>query len=316
MEIEPDTEKFGRIGVLMGGPSSEREISLKSGRAVFQALTQLGLDAVAIDIVTADPGENIRLLRAQAIRTAFIALHGCFGEDGQVQRLLEGMGIPYTGSAPDSHRLALDKTLAREVFMRSGLKVPDCAVVTKGKVPDAAGIRSLGLPLAVKPATQGSSIGLSVIDTLESLGPALERAFAYDGKVLVEQYIKGRELTVGILGNAPLPVIEIVPKRRFFDFEAKYQQGMTEYIIPAETPPETAVRAQRVAQAAHAALGCAGCSRTDIMLAAGTGELFILEVNTIPGMTSTSLLPKAARMTGIEFPDLCLRLLQSAYEKK
>ncbi len=300
----------------MGGPSSEREISLKSGAAVVQALTQAGVEAVAVDITTADPAENEKLIRSLAVDLAFIALHGCFGEDGQVQRLLEKMGVPYTGSGPEAHRLALDKTLARGVFARRGLKVPGGMVAEKGKLPDAALLGKLGLPLVVKPATQGSSIGLSIIDSVDALGAALERAFAYDGKVLLEQYIKGKELTVGVLGEKALPVIEIVPRNRFFDFEAKYQHGMTEYIVPARITEEAAAAAQRCALEAHTALGCAGCSRTDIMQEEGSGALYVLEVNTIPGMTSTSLLPKAARNIGIEFPDLCLMLLESAYEKK
>ena len=306
---------YGKIGVLMGGPSSEREISLKSGTGVFEALRGLGLDVVAVDVTTADLRANAELFRSHSIRCAFVALHGCFGEDGQVQGLLEEMGIPYTGSSPDAHRRALDKAQAREVFLKRGLRVPDCVVVEKGADIDRARIEKLGLPLVIKPATQGSSIGLSIIDSFDAFDPALRDAFAYDRKVLVERYVKGRELTVGILQEKPLPVIEIVPKSRFFDFEAKYQSDATEYIVPARVSPETAFRAQEIALEAHRALGCSGCSRTDIMMDE-SGGLFVLEVNTIPGLTSHSLLPKAAKNVGIEFPELCLRLLESAYEKK
>jgi len=300
----------------MGGPSSEREISLKSGKGVCEALRGLGLDVTAVDVTTADLKENAELIRSRAINCAFIALHGCFGEDGQVQGLLEGLRIPYTGSSPAASRRALDKAQAREVFLRAGLKVPECVVVEKdGAAPDRERIAKLGMPLVIKPATQGSSIGLSIIDSPDAFDRALQDAFAYDRKVLVERYVKGRELTVGILQEKPLPVIEIVPKSRFFDFEAKYHSAVTEYIVPARISPEAAVRAQETALAAHRALGCSGCSRTDIMLDEA-GGMFVLEVNTIPGLTATSLLPKAAKNVGIGFPELCVRLLESAYEKK
>ncbi|MGE5308448.1 MAG: D-alanine--D-alanine ligase [Deltaproteobacteria bacterium] len=312
MEIK---RKYGRIGVLMGGPSSEREISLKSGRGVLEALKGLGLDAVSVDVTTADRQQNLALLRSSGIQCAFIALHGCFGEDGQVQRLLEELRIPYTGSSPDAHRIALDKSLAREAFILAGIRVPDCVVVRKGEAHIKDRAMALGLPLVIKPATQGSSIGLSIIDSIGALDRALTEAFTYDGVVLVEQYIKGRELTVGVLKGAPLPVIEIVPKNRYFDFEAKYSHGMTEYVIPARISDEAARRAQLAALNAHRCLGCAGCSRTDIIMDA-EGGLFVLEINTIPGLTATSLVPKAARTAGIEFPALCLELLESAYEKK
>lgn len=313
MEMKRD---YGRIGVLMGGPSSEREISLKSGKGVCEALGGLGLDVTAIDVTTADLKENAELIRSRAIRCAFIALHGCFGEDGQVQGLLEELRIPYTGSSPAASRRALDKAQAREVFLRAGLKVPACVVVERaGAAPDRERIAGLGMPLVIKPATQGSSIGLSIIDSPDAFDRALQDAFAYDRTVLIEQYVKGRELTVGILQEKPLPVIEIVPKSRFFDFEAKYHSAATEYIVPARISPEAAARAQETALAAHRALGCSGCSRTDIMLD-DAGGLFVLEVNTIPGLTATSLLPKAAKNVGIGFPELCVRLLESAYEKK
>jgi D-alanine-D-alanine ligase len=319
MEIKEASmkRKFGRIGVLMGGTSSEREISLKSGKAVFQALTQLGLDVAPVDIMSTDREENTRLLHSRDIEVAFIALHGSYGEDGQVQQLLEELRIPYTGSSPFAHRSALDKTRARAIFSGAGLRVPEGIVIEKGAAVDSGAISALGMPLVIKPANQGSSIGLSIIEDAGALKDALALAFSYDRKVLVEKYIKGRELTVGVLGEEALPVIEIVPKRRFFDFEAKYaSNGMTEYVVPAQIPVAAALQAQRQALAAHRSLGCAGCSRKDLILAEEGGDIFVLEVNTIPGLTSTSLLPKAARTNGIEFPALCLRLLESAYEKK
>jgi D-alanine-D-alanine ligase len=307
---------YGRIGVLMGGPSSEREISLQSGGQVMEALKGLGLDAVRIDIKSADPRENARLLRSAGIGCAFISLHGSYGEDGGVQGLLEELHIRYTGSDPAASRRALDKVEAREVFLRNGLDVPRAFTVRKGD--EASGLKEaelFGLPLVVKPPTQGSSIGLSIIDTFDAMESALREAFAYGETVLVEQYIKGRELTVGILEGKALPVIEIVPKNRFFDYEAKYGEG-TEYVVPAPVTPETALRAQRDALTAHRSLGCAGCSRSDFIFDEASGRMYVLEVNTIPGLTSHSLLPKAARTAGIEFPQLCLKLLESAYEKE
>ena len=312
MEIKRD---YGRVGVLMGGPSSEREISLKSGNAVFSALLGLGIDAVAIDITSADRAAVESLIGSQKIDRAFIALHGCFGEDGQIQQLLEGMRIPYTGSGPAASRSALDKESSRSVFIKHGLPVPECVICRRGRDLPYQAILSLGFPVVVKPATQGSSIGLSIIDTQEELQPALSAAFGYDEKVLAEKYVKGRELTVSVLGGKALPVIEIVTKRRFFDFEAKYQQGLTEYIAPARLDPGIARRCQELAVACHRALGCGGCSRTD-MIMDDSGAIFLLETNAIPGLTATSLLPKAAKLEGMDFPGLCLTLLDSAYEKK
>jgi D-alanine-D-alanine ligase len=313
--MEMKNKDYGRVGVLMGGPSSEREISLKSGTAVFKALSELGLDAVAIDITSADSRATESLIASQKIDCAFVALHGCFGEDGQIQRLLEGMRIPYTGSGPAASRTALDKDSSRTVFIEHGLPVPDCVICRRGRDLPFQSILSLGFPVVVKPATQGSSIGLSIIDNKEELQPALSAAFEYDEKVLAEKYVKGRELTVSVLQEKALPVIEIIPKRRFFDFEAKYQQGLTEYILPARLDPGVARRCQDLAVACHRALGCRGCSRTDMIMDA-SGAIFLLETNTIPGLTATSLLPKAAKLEGMDFPRLCLRLLDSAYEKK
>lgn len=306
---------IGRIGVLMGGPSSEREISFKSGKAVVEALQSQRVDTVSIDIHTDSIDENAARIKSYGIDCAFLALHGRFGEDGQIQGILESLRIPYTGSGVKASKLALDKVASCALFESHGIRVPRYKIFDKALGYDAAGlVQGLGFPLVIKPATGGSSIGLSIIDDEQHIRQALELAFSYDDKVIVEVYIKGRELTVGILDARPLPVIEIIPKKRFFDYEAKYKAGMTEYIVPANLEAPVSKKVQDMALAAHTLLGCWGCSRADFILSEG-GVPYILEVNTIPGFTQTSLLPKAAKVTGIEFPQLCLRLIELAYEK-
>ncbi|MCM8796168.1 MAG: D-alanine--D-alanine ligase, partial [Candidatus Omnitrophica bacterium] len=237
--------KFGRIGVLMGGPSSEREVSLKSGKAVYEALKQAGLDVVTIDIKTDNLKKNIRLIKAKEIDCAFIALHGHFGEDGQIQKMLEEMNIPYTGSGPQASKLAMDKIASRKIFQAHGLNVPSYQILEKSKF-DSVSIDRFSLPVVIKPATQGSSIGLSIVDKKEDLSLALDLAFSFDSRILIEEYIKGRELTVGILDDSPLPIIEIIPKKRFFDYEAKYQPGMTEYIVPARLDKQAGKKIQQI----------------------------------------------------------------------
>lgn len=308
--------QFGKVGILMGGPSSEREISLKSGHAVVDALTKLGLDVVSIDITTDNAKDCAYLISSHNIDCAFLALHGRFGEDGQIQSILDDLGLPYTGSGARASQLAMDKIASRKIFQSSGLTVPECKILEKiSYVPEWQDGDSLVFPLVVKPATHGSSIGLTIVDSKDSLQAALDLAFSYDDRIIVEDYISGREITVGVLDEKPLPVIEIVPKKRFFDFEAKYKTGMTDYVVPAQLDEAIARSAQDVALAAHRSLGCSGCSRTDIILN-GKNTPFVLEVNTIPGLTATSLLPKAAKVVGIDFGQLCLKLVSLAYEKK
>ncbi len=306
---------FGRIGVLMGGPSTEREVSLKSGQAVGDTLREAGLDAVGIDVKTENPQENIRLLKSHHPDCAFIALHGRFGEDGQIQEILDGLEIPYTGSGALASRLAMDKVASLHIFEINGLKVPRHEVVEVSSYnPNWKVHKKLNFPLVVKPASHGSSIGLSIVDNNGQLDEAVILAFTFDSRVIVQEYIAGREITVGILDELALPVIEIIPKRRFFDYQAKYQSGMTEYIVPAKLDEALAKKAQEVALLAHRALGCFGCSRVDMILDKDNAPV-ILEINTIPGLTSTSLLPKAASAAGIDFAGLCLKLIQLAYEK-
>lgn len=312
---EPITKnQFGKIGVLMGGTSTEREISLKSGKAVYESLTAAGLDTISVDIKTDRRNENMRLIEDNNISCAFLALHGRFGEDGQIQEILEELRIPYTGSGVSASKLAMDKVASREVFEANGLHTPKYNEIDKASYQYIASNNNFEFPLVIKPVTQGSSIGLSIIDRKEDLNKALDLAFQFDERVIIEEYISGREMTVGILDNMALPIIEIVPKKRFFDYEAKYQVGMTDYIVPARINEQTVALIQKAALSAHKLLGCYGCSRVDMIL--GRDDiLFILEVNTIPGMTQNSLLPKAARVAGIDFSALCVKLIKLAYEK-
>lgn len=307
--------KFGRIGVLMGGPSSERDVSLRSGMAVLENLSRLGLDVKAIDIKTDCYEDNARLLKSHAIDCAFIALHGKFGEDGGIQEVLDGLRIPYTGSGVSASRLAMDKIASRKIFQIYGLTIPDYEILNKffynrNKYKHYR----FNYPLVVKPAANGSSIGLSIVEKPSLLDKAIDLAFAYDDNIIIEEYIKGRELTVAILDDRALPVIEIVPKRKFFDYQAKYKYGLTEYLVPAPLPAPIKKKVQLCALKAHRLLGCFGCSRVDFMLDCKS-RAYILEVNTIPGLTQTSLLPKAASKTGIDFSRLCLKLVGLAYEK-
>jgi D-alanine-D-alanine ligase len=309
-------EKLGRIGVLMGGSSSEREISLKSGRAVYDALQKLDLQVIAIDIKTESIEANIKLIESYGIDCAFLALHGRFGEDGQIQNILEIMKIPYTGSGVEASRLAMDKAASRSIFESGGLHVPKYKALDKVSYNQDVKINpDLSWPLVIKPATHGSSIGLTIIDKEADLIKALDLAFTYDDRVIIEEYIKGRELTVGILDDQSLPIIEIIPKKTFFDFEAKYQPGMTDYIVPAQLEESIANRVSQAALSAYRLLNCLACSRVDMILSQGQVP-FVLEVNTIPGLTTTSLLPKAAKVIGIEFDKLCLKLIELAYEKE
>jgi len=309
-------DNFGRIGVLMGGPSSERQISIKSGKAVLEALRESGIDAIAIDIQTENREENIRLLKGENLDCAFLALHGYFGEDGRIQAILEEINLPYTGSGVEASQLAMDKIASLRIFKANGLVVPRSFFLSREDyaVGASAYKNELGLPLVVKPANHGSSIGLSLVDKESDISKAVDLAFQYDSRVVLQEYIKGRELTIGVLAEKALPVIEIIPKSAYFDFEAKYQTGMTDYIVPAQLEPGIEKMVRQAGLIAHQALGCFACSRADIILSKDNLS-YILEVNTIPGMTSTSLLPKAAKSAGISFNNLCIKLLKLAYEK-
>ncbi|MCX5700919.1 MAG: D-alanine--D-alanine ligase [Candidatus Omnitrophica bacterium] len=305
---------LGRVGVLMSGPSTEKKISLKSGHAVYIALKKARVDAIPIIIKSDKIQENMRLIRSKKIDCAFIALHGHFGEDGGIQKILDKLRVPYTGSGVRASRLAMDKIASRSIFRKHGLITPRSKVLTKN-LQHIASLDHLGLPLVIKPASHGSSIGLSIVAKPKEIPKAIRLAFKFDKRIIIEEYIKGRELTVGILDNMALPVIEIVPKHSFFDYQAKYQKGLTEYIVPARLSPAVAKRVKEAALSAHKLLGCFGCSRADIILDNKNNPV-ILEINTIPGFTSTSLLPKAARESGVDFVSLCIKLIMLGIIRK
>jgi len=315
MAIKNNTaSSLGKIGILMGGPSSEREISLKSGKAVYQALKDAGVDVITIDITTSDTEKNTSLIKSQNIDCAFIALHGFFGEDGQIQAILDKLVIPYTGSGKVASKLAMNKVASRKIIEAAGICVPQYKFIKRfTNVKSLPEQIKFNLPWVIKPVGHGSSVGLTIIDKREDLGRALKIAFEYD-HALVEGYIAGREITVGILGNVALAVIEVVPKSRFFDYQAKYTPGMTDYVVPAKLRDEIAKKVQGVALRVHQLLGCFGFSRIDMILDRDDVP-FVLELNSIPGLTTSSLLPKAARVIGIDFTELCLRLIRFAYEK-
>ncbi|MBU4590015.1 MAG: D-alanine--D-alanine ligase [Candidatus Omnitrophica bacterium] len=320
-----------RVGVLMGGPSTERDISIKSGKAVRAALLNKGIDAVPVELEKA-PNYSLRSGTGQArdmngykelaekkirffnINAAFIALHGSFGEDGQVQEILEKMKIPYTGSKVSASKLGMDKASSKIQFESNNIPVPRYKVMHKpelDKVPEArVYFKELGTPLVIKPCCEGSSIGLSIIDREDDFQEALLTAFRYSDRVIIEEYAKGREITVGILEDKALPIVEIVPKKRFFDFEAKYQKGLTEYIVPAGIEKAKYLECQNTGLAAHKALAARFFSRVDMILL-DSGAPVVLEVNTVPGLTEISLLPKAAQAAGIDFEKLILKIMES-----
>lgn len=296
------------IGVLCGGPSGEREISLRSGEAVHQALLSLGLPSELLELSSQReriPDE----IRAAGLNCAFIALHGPFGEDGALQAILEEMGIPYTGSSPEACRYGMDKIASRLRWSAAGLPIPKWRRVGPENTPVRA--QEIGFPLVLKPIREGSSLGISIVDAPQELPQAIQAASAFGEEWILEEFLPGPELTVGILQDEPLPVIQIVPKRRFYDFTAKYSPGMTEYRVPAPLDGETMRRVQQIALWAHETLGCRSFSRVDLILTNRRGPV-LLELNPIPGLTPSSLLPKAAAAAGIPFPELCRRMLASA----
>ncbi len=288
-----------RVGVLMGGLSAEREVSLKTGGAVMEALRRRGYRPLAIDV-----GRDIaRDLSRRRIGIAFVALHGRGGEDGSIQGLLESMNVPYTGSGVLASALAMDKKYSKLIFANRRLPTAPFTVlrdVVGGRKWPFPGLRP---PVVVKPTREGSTIGISLVKRLRDLPPALTEAFRYGSEVMVEKYIPGRELTVGVLGDRALPVVEVRAAGGFYDYQAKYGSTTTRYLVPAPLPVRLSGRLRKMAVAAHRVLDCRGATRVDFRLSP-EGKPFILEVNTIPGMTPTSLLPKAAREDGIEFDEL------------
>ncbi len=297
-----------RIGVLLGGMSSEREVSLASGAAILKALQGKGYDAVAID-VGRDVAEQ---LHRQKIELAFNGLHGKFGEDGAIQGLLEVLGIPYTGSGILASAVGMDKIVSKTVFRSWGLNVGPFLVLAKGDhAPLNRARAEIGFPLVVKPSREGSSVGVSIVQEEQGFGAALDLAFSYDREILVERYIRGKEVQVGVLGARALGAIEIVPKDVFYSYKAKYETGGSEHFFPARVPEAVYQRTLDAGMTAHRALGCRGYSRVDFIIDQD-GVPYILEVNTLPGMTATSLLPEIAQGAGIAFPDLVEEILRIA----
>jgi len=311
-----DPRDFGRVGVLAGGPSSERDISLESGQAVFNALKNAGADVLLFDIAGNLTREDLKKFDMDV---AFIALHGRFGEDGVIQGMLEDLGMPYTGSRPLPSRLSVDKIASKEIFAKNGIEAPAYEVLARGgfNPADLEKIcKAFGFPLVVKPRFEGSSIGISIVEDREALREAISAAFVYGDKIIVEEYINGRELTVGIYDDKPLPVVEIVVSEPFYNFKAKYKKDDTEYIVPAKVSSCHYNAAQAKGMLAHRALGCESFSRVDIILDERQDKLFVLEVNSIPGLTGHSLLPKAAACAGIGFSQLCLKIVELALKKR
>ncbi len=313
MGIRPDEI---RVAVLMGGRSAEREVSLNTGAQVTAALKSVGFDVVEID--TGDD-EFVATLAGTEANVAFICLHGRFGEDGTVQGLCELLELPYVGSGVLASALAMDKVMSKHFYAQTGIPSPEYIVLRKGEAIDVEAITSaLGPKTVVKPANEGSAIGVTIAHDPAELPGAIGLAFKYDRHVLVERFVAGVEVTVGILGNdhpIALPTLEIVPEHEFYDYESKYLPGMSRHIIPARISDAARAECERLAAQAHMALGCRGMSRSDLIVTEG-GACLLLETNTIPGMTETSLLPDAARAAGIEFPHLCERLVELAVEPR
>jgi len=293
---------------MMGGLSREREISLKTGKAILKALAEKGYHASPIDV-----GQDIaETLIKEKIEIAFMALHGRFGEDGTIQGMLELMRIPYTGSGVLASALALHKIMAKKFFFCEHIPTPTYEVFYREEIGrNSRRTISLPFPVVVKPAREGSTIGVSIVKEEDDLIPALQEAGNYDEEILVEEFMKGKEITVGVLEDIPLPVIEIVPKSGFYDYHSKYTKGETDYIVPARIPREKYLYAQEISLRAFQVIGCCGCARVDLMTDE-EGNPFVIDVNTMPGMTETSLLPKAAHYVGISFEDLVERILLGA----
>lgn len=298
---------FGKVAVMLGGPSAEREVSLRSGGMVLDALRRKGVDAHAFD----PKDQRLEQLIAQRFDRVFIALHGRFGEDGTVQGALEYLGIPYTGSGVMASALAMDKWRTKLLWQAAGVPTPPYELLTPES--DFAGVADrLGLPLMVKPAREGSSIGMSKVSTAEKVGAAYELAAEFDQVVIAERFIEGLEVTAAILKGEALPLIRLETPRVFYDYQAKYFADDTRYICPSGLPEAQERSVQQHALRAFDLVGCSGWGRVDVMLDRA-GAPYLLEVNTIPGMTDHSLVPMAARARGIDFEELCVKILETAH---
>jgi D-alanine-D-alanine ligase len=306
---------LGKVAVLMGGRSAEREVSLMSGAGVLKALQASGVDAHAFDPAERDLAE----LKKEGFARCFIALHGRYGEDGCVQGALELLGIPYTGSGVMASSIAMDKAMTKRVWLAEGLPTPRYVLVRRedvGRVDAAALVRELGLPLIVKPAREGSSIGVSKVTALDQVASALQQAAACNDDILCEQCIVGDEVTCPVLGEAgsarALPVIRIVAPQGNYDYQNKYFTDDTQYLVPCGLPAGEEATIQALVVKAYQVLGCRGWGRIDVMIDASTRKPCLLEINTSPGMTGHSLVPMSARVDGMSYEQLCLHLLQGA----
>src|SRR4051812_23058646 len=298
---------FGKVAVVLGGKSAEREVSLKSGGMVLAALRKKGVDAHPFD----PRQRGFEDLAKEKFRRVFIALHGPFGEDGTVQGILEWLGIPYTGSGVLASALAMDKVRTKRIWAAEGLPTPPYAILDAHSnfLIEA---RKLGTPLMVKPASEGSSIGMSKVRAAAKLKDAYELAAKYDKSVIAEKFVEGTELTVAILGERALPIIKLETPRDFYDYDAKYVSDDTSYLIPSGLSDKKEKEVQALCLQAFQSLGCSGWGRVDLMLNR-TGRPYLLEVNTSPGMTDHSLVPMAARAIGLSYEDLCVKILEGAH---
>jgi D-alanine-D-alanine ligase len=306
---------LGKVAVLMGGRSAEREVSLMSGRGVLKALQASGVDAQAFDPAERDLGE----LKKEGFDRCFIALHGRYGEDGTVQGALELLGVPYTGSGVMVSSIAMDKTMTKRVWLAEGLPTPRYVLVKRQQLGQVQGdelVRALGLPMIIKPAREGSSIGVTKVTEVAQIAAALQQAAACDADILCEQCIVGDEVTCPVLGEGDaaraLPVIRIVAPQGNYDYQNKYFTDDTQYLVPCGLPAGEEVAIQALVVKAYQVLGCRGWGRVDVMIDAATRQPYLLEINTSPGMTGHSLVPMSARADGMSYEQLCLHLLQGA----
>ncbi|MEM7209287.1 MAG: D-alanine--D-alanine ligase [Pseudomonadota bacterium] len=301
--------EFGRVGVMMGGWSAEREISLMSGKEVLQGLLDAGVDAVGVDLDL----DTLRAMKREDYDRAFMILHGPGGEDGIVQAFLETIGVPYTGSGVLGSAIAMSKFASKLAWRGVGLPVPDWHVVSSAAEAQSAA-DEFGFPMMIKPSNEGSSIGIEQVNQREALVPAFETAVKY-GEVLAEKFVHGRELTVAVLGGQALPVIEIETPREFYDYKAKYFVDNTSYHCPAKIPESLARQCQEIALSAFDSIGCRDWGRVDFMVD-GDGQPWLIEANTAPGMTTHSLVPMAANEAGMTFSDLVYRILECSMERE
>lgn len=302
--------KDKKIAVVLGGPSAEREVSLRTGAAIHKALVARGYNAVIIDL---EPANFAKQLADNNIDVVFNAVHGLYGEDGCMQGQLEMMGVKYTGSGVMASSVAMDKILSKRIFMASDIPTPDFMILEKSDTSAciAAILARFSLPVVIKPPAQGSSVGVEIVKNQADLEKSLLNAFKYADELLVEEFVSGRELTVAVLKSEgkiqALPLIEIAPHSGVYDYTSKYTVGATQYLVPAPVDEEVTLKVQKMAEQVFSILGCGGVARADIMLSGN--QAYVLEINTVPGMTETSLVPKAAAAVGMSFEDLCEKIL-------